>query len=91
MFRTSLSALALAALLTVSHAAKAEMTIKLGVLTDMSGLYADFSGAGSLEAAKMAAEDFMKENPDVKVEVLGADHQDKPDVAALIARKWFEK
>jgi branched-chain amino acid transport system substrate-binding protein len=90
MFRTSLNALALAALLTVSHAVKAEMTIKLGVLTDMSGLYADFSGTGSLEAAKMAAEDFMKENPDVKVEVLGADHQDKPDVAASIARRWFE-
>jgi branched-chain amino acid transport system substrate-binding protein len=70
--------------------ASAEVSVKLGVLTDMSGLYADFSGPGSLEAAKMAAEDFMAANRDVRVEVISADHQNKPDVASSIARKWFD-
>jgi branched-chain amino acid transport system substrate-binding protein len=73
-----------------AQAAHAEIKVKLGVLTDMSGLYADFSGAGSVEAAKMAAEDFMAANKDVKVEVISADHQNKPDVASNIARKWFD-
>jgi branched-chain amino acid transport system substrate-binding protein len=70
--------------------ASAEVSVKLGVLTDMSGLYADFSGPGSLEAAKMAAEDFMAANGGVRVEVISADHQNKPDVASSIARKWFD-
>lgn len=70
--------------------AHAEIKVKLGVVTDMSGLYADFSGQGSFEAAKMAAEDFMAANKDVKVEVIAADHQNKPDIASSIARKWFD-
>jgi branched-chain amino acid transport system substrate-binding protein len=90
MYQTKLSALAIAAALVCPQIANAQTTIRIGVLTDMSGLYSDFSGAGSLEAAKMAAEDFMAANPDVKVEVLSADHQNKPDIAASIARKWFE-
>jgi branched-chain amino acid transport system substrate-binding protein len=89
MHRTKLTALMIVAAFVCPQMARAEMTIKIGVLTDMSGLYADFSGAGSVEAAKMAAEDFMAADPDVKVEVVSADHQNKPDIASSIARKWF--
>ena len=90
MNRNKLNALAIIAALVCPQIANAQTTIRIGVLTDMSGLYSDFSGAGSLEAAKMAAEDFMAANPDVKVEVVSADHQNKPDIAASIARKWLE-
>jgi len=90
MNRNKLNALAIIAALVCPQIADAQTTIRIGVLTDMSGLYSDFSGAGSLEAAKMAAEDFMAANPDVKVEVVSADHQNKPDIAASIARKWLE-
>ena len=64
MYRFKLNALTIAAALVCSQAATAGTTIRIGVLTDMSGLYSDFSGAGSLEAAKMAAEDFMAANPE---------------------------
>lgn len=90
MYRTVLSALVIAGAFLCPDVVRAEATIRIGVLTDMSGLYSDFSGAGSVEAAKMAAEDFMTANPDVKVDVVSADHQNKPDIAASIARKWFE-
>ena len=90
MNRNKLNALAIIAALVCPQIADAQTTIRIGVLTDMSGLYSDFSGAGSLEAAKMAAEDFMAANPDAKVEVVSADHQNKPDIAASIARKWLE-
>jgi branched-chain amino acid transport system substrate-binding protein len=90
MFRNRLKALAIIAALVVPKIADAQTTIRIGVMTDMSGLYSDFSGAGSVEAARMAAEDFMAANPEVKVEVVSADHQNKPDIAASIARKWFE-
>src|SRR5262249_49995876 len=90
MHLNKLSALATIATLIFPPIANAQTTIRIGVLTDMSGLYSDFSGAGSLEAAKMAAEDFIAANPDLKVEVVSADHQNKPDIAASIARKWLE-
>lgn len=90
MHRIGLIALTTVAALVCPRIASAEMTVKIGVLTDMSGPYADFAGAGSVEAAKMAGEDFMAANPDVKVEVISADHQDKPDIAASIARKWLD-
>jgi branched-chain amino acid transport system substrate-binding protein len=72
--------------------ARAEITgktIKIGVLNDQSGLYADLAGQGSVTAAKMAVEDFGK-IPDTKVEVVFADHQNKPDVGSNIARQWFD-
>ncbi|MCL8385683.1 ABC transporter substrate-binding protein [Xanthobacter aminoxidans] len=88
--RALLAAAAIGALLT--GAAKAEdTTVKLGVLNDMSGVYADISGPGSVVAAQMAAEDFMAKNKGFKVEVVGADHQNKPDVGASIARKWYDQ
>ncbi len=88
--RALLAAAAIGALLT--GAAKAEdTTVKLGVLNDMSGVYADISGPGSVVAAQMAADDFMAKNKGFKVEVVGADHQNKPDVGASIARKWYDQ
>ena len=64
-------------------------TIKIGVLNDQSGLYADIAGQGSVVAAKMAVEDFGK-IPDAKVEVVFGDHQNKPDVGSNIARQWYD-
>ena len=88
--RALLAAAAIGALLT--GVAKADdTTVKLGVLNDMSGVYADISGPGSVVAAQMAAEDFMAKNKGFKVEVVGADHQNKPDVGASIARKWYDQ
>lgn len=86
--------LALCATLSVLTAfgARAEdITVKLGVLNDMSGVYADLSGQGSVVAAQMAADDFMARNPGFKVEVVSADHQNKPDIGASIARKWYDQ
>ena len=82
-------AVALAAL--ISTAAQAQDTVvKLGVLTDMSGLYADIGGPGSVVAAKMAVEDFNPAAHGMKVEIVSADHQNKPDVGASVARQWFD-
>ena len=65
--------------------------VKIGVLTDMSGLAADTAGAGSVVAAKLAVEDFEKAHkPKFKIEIISADHQNKPDVGAAIARRWYE-
>ena len=64
--------------------------IKIGVLNDMSGLYADIAGPGSVTAAKMAVEDFGAARKGMKVEVLGADHQNKPDVGSTVARTWID-
>src|SRR5207249_4665149 len=64
---------------------------KIGVLTDMSGLYSDLGGQGSAVAAQMAIDDFKaKEKPAFKVEMVSADHQNKPDVGAQKAREWFD-
>jgi len=68
-----------------------DTSVKLGVLNDMSGVYADISGPGSVAAAQMAADDFMARNPGFKVEVVGADHQNKPDVGSAVARKWYDQ
>ncbi|ESR24573.1 Leucine-, isoleucine-, valine-, threonine-, and alanine-binding protein [Lutibaculum baratangense AMV1] len=72
-------------------AAQAEISdgvIKIGVLNDRSGLYADLSGEGSVVAARMAVEDF---GGDLQVEILSADHQNKPDVGSSIARQWIDQ
>jgi branched-chain amino acid transport system substrate-binding protein len=65
--------------------------VRLGVLNDQSGVYADFGGRGSVLAARMAVEDYGGRVLDRPVEVLSADHQNKPDVASTIARGWFER
>ena len=63
--------------------------VKIGVLTDMSGLYADIGGPGSVEAARMAIADFGGAVGGKKIELISADHQNKPDLGALIANQWF--
>jgi branched-chain amino acid transport system substrate-binding protein len=68
-----------------------DLTVKFGVLNDRSGPYADLAGEGSVVAARMAAEDFMAENKDVKVEILSADHQNKADVGSAIVRQWVDR
>jgi len=65
--------------------------IKLGVLNDRSGIYADLSGEGSVVAARMAIEDFGAAGKGINVEVISADHQNKPDVASTIARQWYDE
>jgi len=87
-----LASLGLAASLAASsaHAADAADTIKIGVLTDLSGTYSDLAGGGSVWAAKRAVADWMKDHPDAKIEVVQADHQNKPDIAANTARQWFD-
>ncbi|HEY4172359.1 MAG TPA: ABC transporter substrate-binding protein [Rhodopila sp.] len=69
----------------------AASTIKVGVLSDMSGPYAEASGPGDFLAAQMAAEDFMTQHADIKVEVIQGDMLLKPDVGAAIARKWYDQ
>jgi len=71
-------------------AVAADDTIKIGVLNDQSGVFADNGGRGSVAAAKLAAEDFGNEILGKKIEVISADHQNKPDVAAATARRWFD-
>ena len=65
--------------------------IRIGVLTDMSGLYSDISGQGSVTAAQMAVDDFIAANkPAYKIDVISADHQNKPDVGSGKAREWYD-
>jgi branched-chain amino acid transport system substrate-binding protein len=64
--------------------------VKIGILNDQSGVYADYGGKWSFEAAKMAVEDFGGEVLGLKIEVISADHQNKPDLGAAIARRWYE-
>ena len=64
--------------------------VKIGILNDQSGVYADYGGKWSLEAAKMAIEDFGGEVLGGKIEIVTADHQNKPDLAAAIARRWYD-
>jgi branched-chain amino acid transport system substrate-binding protein len=71
-------------------AAAAKKSVKIGVLTDMSGLYADLAGPGSVEAAKMAVEDFGGKLGDLPIEVISADHQNKPDIGSNLARQWMD-
>jgi len=66
-------------------------TVKIGVLTDLSGLYSDIGGQGSVVAAQMAAEDFGGTVLGKKIEVVSADHQNKADVAAQKAREWIDR
>ena len=72
------------------HAQISDNVIKIGVLSDMSSLYTDLAGAGSVVAAKMAVEDSGIEKRGYKVEIISADHQNKPDVGSAIARQWYD-
>lgn len=93
-FAARFAAVAVAALTTVAHAqtpAKiSDGVVKIGVMTDMSSIFSDIGGRGSLLAAQMAVEDFGGKVLGVPVEVVSADHQNKTDVAASRAREWFD-
>src|SRR6185503_2108101 len=67
-----------------------QLNVKIGVMSDMSSLYADIGGPGSVAAAKLAIADFTKANPNVKVEIISGDHQNKPDVGSQLANQWFD-
>jgi len=82
---------ALAAFIAGGGAAMAQQgPVKIGILNDQSSLYADLSGKGSVEAAKMAVEDFGGKALGQPVEIVSADHQNKPDVGSAIAQKWYD-
>src|ERR1700733_4074375 len=86
-----IATLALAAAAALTSAAQAEdITVKIGVMSDMSGLYADLGGPGSVTAAKLAVQDFNPAAHGLKVDIVSGDMQNKPDVGANIARQWFD-
>ena len=83
----------LVSLALAGGAAQAQISdgvIKIGVLNDQSGTYADLAGPGSVVAARMAVEDFGAAKKGMKVEILVADHLNKPDVGSTIARQWYD-
>ena len=85
-----LAATALTALSAPAFAEISDNVVKIGILNDQSGVYADFGGKWSVEAAKMAVEDFGGKVLDAPIEIVSADHQNKPDVASSIARQWYD-
>jgi branched-chain amino acid transport system substrate-binding protein len=91
--RNSVFSLIALAAAVASGEASAQITdgvVKIGILTDMSSLYADDTGPGSVAAAKLAVEDFNPSAKGLKVEIVAADHQNKPDVGSSIANAWFD-
>ena len=85
------ASVALAFAASAAHAQISGGVVKIGVMNDMSGLYADIGGPGSVTAAKMAVEDYLKSSKSkLKVEIVSADHQNKPDVGSQIARQWYD-
>src|SRR5215210_9597518 len=71
--------------------AEAQVAVKIGVLSDRSGLYSDLTGEGSVIAARMAVEDAKAADKGIKVDIVSADHQNKPDVGSSIARQWYDQ
>ena len=74
----------------LAQAQVSDGVIKIGVLNDQSGTYADLAGPGSVVAARMAVEDFGAKKKGMKVEIVVADHQNKPEVGSSIARQWYD-
>ena len=84
-------AAAVAGLAGTASAQISDGVVKIGVMNDMSGLYADIAGPGSVVAARLAVEDFQKmSKAGLKVEIVSADHQNKPDVGSTIVRQWID-
>jgi branched-chain amino acid transport system substrate-binding protein len=79
------------AAMVMTGAVQAQTSVKLGVLNDRSGVYSDLTGEGSVIAARMAAEDFKAAEKGIKVDIVAADHQNKPDIGASIARQWYDQ
>lgn len=91
MSRSGFVLAAVAASLMSSAVYAEDINIKIGVLNDRSGLYADLSGEGSVIAARMAVEDFGAAEKGINVEIVSADHQNRPDVASTVARQWYDE
>jgi branched-chain amino acid transport system substrate-binding protein len=91
--RARVSILALTAALSFAGGAASadDKNVKIGVLDDMSGLYADVGGAGSVVAAQMAIEDSGLAAKGWKIDIISADHQNKPDVGVSISRQWIDQ
>jgi len=89
--RRGLGALATAPLFARPARAQGEKPLRIGVLTDETGPYADSGGPGSIVAARMAAADFGASVLGRKIEIVHADHQNKPDIAAAIAGRWYDQ
>jgi branched-chain amino acid transport system substrate-binding protein len=91
-FKRGLVSLAVAAALAAgaAHAQISDNVVRIGVMNDQAGTYADLAGPGSVVAAKMAIEDFRAAAKGMKVEVLVGDHQNKADVGSNIARQWYD-
>ena len=87
----SFGLVAAAMLMAVSAHAELPAVVKIGILNDQSGPFADQSGKGAVIAAQMAADDFAKEAPGIKVEIIYGDHQNKPDVGSQIVRGWVDR
>jgi branched-chain amino acid transport system substrate-binding protein len=88
--RKTLGLTVLAVMLACAAASAQQVNVKIGVLSDMSSLYSDVGGPGSTAAAKLAIADFTKANPNVKVELVSGDHQNKPDIGSQMANQWFD-
>jgi branched-chain amino acid transport system substrate-binding protein len=88
--KKTLGLAALTAILLCGAANAQQVNVKIGVLSDMSSLYADIGGPGSVAAAKLAIAEFTKDHPNVKVEMISGDHQNKPDVGSNIANQWYD-
>jgi branched-chain amino acid transport system substrate-binding protein len=92
MRKTLLASAALAVVLSAPALAQqiSGDVVRIGVLTDLSGVYADFGGQGAVEAARMAVADFGGKLNGKPIEIIAADHQNKPDVGASKAREWYD-
>src|SRR5579885_1732784 len=88
--RTAAAILALAPVLSSAPAQAADKTVKIGVLSDMSGIFSDIAGPNSVAAAKLAVQDSGMLAKGWKIEIVSADHQNKPDVGVGIARQWID-
>jgi branched-chain amino acid transport system substrate-binding protein len=84
------AAAAVIAGVTSAGAQISDGVVRIGVLSDMSSVYSDSTGTGSLIAAQMAAADFNAQVKGKPIEVIGADHQNKPDIGSSIAREWYD-
>ena len=91
---TAAVAACLATGLSVAHAQQGKLSddvVRIGVLTDMSGVYAEYGGPGAVMAAKMAVEDFGGKMFGKEIQVVSADHQNKPDIAKNVTLQWFDR
>ena len=78
-------------LISAQQGKMSDDVVKIGVLTDMSGVYADYGGPGAVTAAKMAIEDFGGKMFGKNIEIVNADHQNKPDIAKRVTQQWFDR